>query len=402
MSTLHRRTLPAAFALLALSAAGCQTPTTTRQGLVSGAATQRAGVELGFQPIAQVQFEPESHEVIGGEGPYVGEEPCCPTDCGTIPRELEKVQLPSYIIEPPDILLIEIERNVRLPSDPIEPLDELLLRVKGTFPRDANNPDDTADFQTIDGSYRVNNDGRLDLGPVYGSIVVSGMSLDEARAVIERHLKTILNSPQVSVSLPELAGRQAITGEHLVQPDGTVALGIYGDVPVAGLTRMQAKAAIEQHLSQYILNPRIDVGVYAYNSKVYYVITDGGGYGEQVFRLPVTGNETVLDAISQINGLPPVASKKHIWIARPGPHTDGRQILAVDWQSIVRDGSPATNYQILPGDRIYVQADRLIKVDSFIAKATSPLERLFGFTLLGHRTVRDLQFGHRGIGGAGP
>jgi polysaccharide export outer membrane protein len=379
-----------------LSAAGCQAAA-SQSGVRSSAATPRRNIELGFEPIAQAQFEPEPHEATS-----VVEVPCCPTDCGSIPRELEKVQLPSYVIEPPDILLIEIERNVRLPSDPIEPLDELLVRVKGTFPRDVNNPDDSTDFQTIDGPYRVDNHGRLDLGPLYGSVVVSGLSLEEARSAIEQHLKTILNSPQVSVSLPELSGRQAVTGEHLVQPDGTVALGIYGDVPVAGLTRMQAKEAIEHHLSQYILAPRIDVSVYAYNSKVYYVITDGGGYGEQVFRFPVTGNETVLDAISQINGLPPVASKKHIWIARPGPNTDGRQILAVDWRAIARDGSPATNYQILPGDRIYVQADRLIKMDSFIAKATSPFERLFGFTLLGHRTVRDLQFGHRGIGGAAP
>ena len=45
------------------------------------------------------------------------------------------------------------------------------------------------------------------------------------------------------------------------------------------------------------------------NSKVYYIITDGAGSGEQVFRFPVTGSETVLDAISQIGGLPPVSSK---------------------------------------------------------------------------------------------
>ena len=43
--------------------------------------------------------------------------------------------------------------------------------------------------------------------------------------------------------------------------------------------------------------------MFAYNSKVYYVITEGAGAGDLVARLPITGNETVLDAISQINGL---------------------------------------------------------------------------------------------------
>ena len=40
-----------------------------------------------------------------------------------------------------------------------------------------------------------------------------------------------------------------------------------------------------------------EVDVIAYNSKNYYVITDGAGYGEQVYPFPVMGSETVLDAI---------------------------------------------------------------------------------------------------------
>src|SRR5262249_56263464 len=63
----------------------------------------------------------------------------------------------------------------------------------------------------------------------------------------------------------------------------------------------------------------VNVDVIAFNSKVYYVITDGGGFGEQVRRFPVTGSETVLDAISNIAGLPAVASKKRIWGARRTP-----------------------------------------------------------------------------------
>src|SRR5262249_33101479 len=60
----------------------------------------------------------------------------------------------------------------------------------------------------------------------------------------------------------------------------------------------------------------LTLDVAAYNSKYYYVITDGAGYGEQVIRFPYTGNETVLDAVSQIQGLPAVSSKKRVWVAR--------------------------------------------------------------------------------------
>ncbi len=61
----------------------------------------------------------------------------------------------------------------------------------------------------------------------------------------------------------------------------------------------------------------------------------------------------------------------------------------------------STNYQILPGDRIYVKADDLITIDTFVAKVTAPLERIMGFVLLGNGTVRAVQYGHRNNSGGG-
>ena len=76
---------------------------------------------------------------------------------------------------------------------------------------------------------------------------------------------------------------------------------------MAGLTLLQAKVAIERVLAQYVLDPEVTVDVRAYNSKDYFGITDGAGYGQQVYRFPITGNDTVLRAISFIQGLPVVA-----------------------------------------------------------------------------------------------
>ena len=67
----------------------------------------------------------------------------------------------------------------------------------------------------------------------------------------------------------------------------------------------------------------------------------------------MTGNDTVLDAVSQINGLSQVSSKK-MWIARPAPHHSDSQILPIDWDGISQGAQTATNYQLLPGDRLYV------------------------------------------------
>jgi hypothetical protein len=149
--------------------------------------------------------------------------------------------------------------------------------------------------------------------------------------------------------------------------------------------------------------PEVSVDVFSYNSKVYYVIFDGGGYGQDLIKLPITGNETVLDALSnpQVAGLPAFSSTKHIWIARPNPETGAcDQILPVNWRAITAGGAANTNYQILPGDRVYVKADTLISIDNFVAKAISPFERMFGFTLLGGQTIGVLHNPYGALTGA--
>ncbi len=294
-----------------------------------------------------------------------------------LPRELSKVNFPTYRIEPPDVLLINALRVIPLPPYKIEPLDALLIAVPNA-PLAA----------PVNGIYPVDTDGTVDLGPNYGRVMVADLTADEAKAAVAKHLQPFMKeTPQVSVSLSQARGIQDIRGEHLVGPDGTVRLGVYGSVRVCGLTLDEARAAIEQHLGRFLFRPQVSVDVFAYNSKVYYVIADGGGNGEVVTRWAATGNETVLDAVSNINGLPAVASKRRIWVSRPGPPGCPRQLLPVDWDAIVRGAETGTNYQILPGDRVYVMAKPLVTVDTTLARIISPIERLLGVALLGRTTV---------------
>jgi len=200
---------------------------------------------------------------------------------------------------------------------------------------------------------------------------------------------------------------QPVQGQHLVRPDGKISLGIYGEVHVAGLTIEDARLAVFDVLRQRISESTevdgqvkktfqlrdISVDVLAYNSKWYYVITDGGGYGEQIQRFAFTGNETVLDALSQIQGLPPVASRHHIWLARPvcSPFGAKEKVLPIDYVGVTQCADNHTNYQVMPGDRVYVKAQKIITVDSTIAKFISPIERLLGVTLLASTTVNSFR-----------
>jgi protein involved in polysaccharide export with SLBB domain len=291
------------------------------------------------------------------------------------PRELCKTVLPPYRIEPPDILLIDAVRAVPRGPYSLRTLDALLIQVQGTLP---NAP--------VNGVYRIEPGGAVRLGYHYGSVPVAGLTVNDAERAIEMHLRAHLRQPVVSATLADISVKQQIAGQHLVAPDGTVTLGAYGTVPVVGMTVSEARKAIENHLAHYLDEPEISLEVYAYNSKVYYVITQGAGLGDGVYRFPVTGNETVLDAISQINGLQQVSSKR-IWIARPTEDPCVMQVLPVNWEQITAQGIAATNYQIFPGDRIFVAEDRLVALDTAVAKLTSPFERIMGFSLLGVGTT---------------
>jgi polysaccharide export outer membrane protein len=210
---------------------------------------------------------------------------------------------------------------------------------------------------------------------------------------------------EASAPVGDPEGKQPISGMHLVKQDGTILLGTYGSIAVAGLTLDEAKYRIIEKIRERqktdpgVLWDAVKVDVQAFNSKWYYVITDGGGYGEQVFRFACTGNEQVLDAISQIQGLPAVAEKKEIWVARATPGHKPPYILPVDWDDIAKCGGEDTNYQLFPGDRIYVNSDKRIRVDSSLAKWFSPLERIFGITLLASSTVNSIKGQQAGGGG---
>src|SRR5208283_1776256 len=80
---------------------------------------------------------------------------------------------------------------------------------------------------------------------------------------------------------------QPISGQHLVNPDGTVRLGLWGSVPMAGLILDQATDAVRQHVFKKMQTDKrisekfkvdkpeklfVVVDVLAYNSKTYYVI----------------------------------------------------------------------------------------------------------------------------------
>lgn len=60
--------------------------------------------------------------------------------------------------------------------------------------------------------------------------------------------------------LEALPGRP-ITGQRIVRPDGTISLGFYGDLMVAGLNRKEIKAKLIQHLQKFLIDSALGLEV---------------------------------------------------------------------------------------------------------------------------------------------
>jgi hypothetical protein len=74
-------------------------------------------------------------------------------------------------------------------------------------------------------------------------------------------------------------------------------------------------------------------------------------------------------------------------------------VLPVDWRSLASLGATESNYQLLPGDRLYVAQDQLVAFDRALGKLITPFERMMGFSILGAETAT--RFSGRVLQGGG-
>jgi polysaccharide biosynthesis/export protein len=253
-----------------------------------------------------------------------------------IPREFQKVSMPDYVVEPPDLLLVEV-----LEATPGRP---------------------------ISGERLVRPDGKISLG-FYGEVYVAGLTLPEVKEKIILHLRKHISD--VNLGLVDVDE----TGEPKIDP----------------VTKQPKR--IEPRDSATVF-----VDVTAYNSKNYYMEGDVLVTG----RMPITGNETVLDAIHFAGGLMPTAAPQNIRLVRPAPPgACCEQVLPVNLAAITSGGDPTTNYQLMPGDRIVVYRDPLVRFTVALDRIAAPFQTVAGSLMQASFMIRALKFASAPIGGAG-
>ena len=288
------------------------------------------------------------------------------------------VSLPAYQVEPPDILMIEMLKMVPLPPYRIDIYDVLQIRVMGTLPD-----------QPIDGFFLVEGEGIVTLGPAYGRVRVAGMTVEQASEAITDKLKEMLEQAgglgAVGPNRRHRAGHRRVPGRprRHDQPAAIrhAARGRQdGHRDSAGLE--QAPGAVLRFAGRVGRGAAIQQqGVLRDHGR--------GGHGRQH---PPRADHRQRHGDGRLKrGQRFVAGVQREGLG--GAAGAGRfgceQILPVDYEAITQGGSAATNYQIMPGDRVFMAGDNMIAANSWLTKMTAPIERLFGIASLGTSTARS-------------
>lgn len=206
-------------------------------------------------------------------------------------------QRPEYIIEPPDLVVVEVLEA--LPGRPIS------------------------------GERLVRPDGRISLG-FYGEIPAAGCTINQLKERIVLHLRKFINDEVLG-----LVERDLNTGELKRDPENPAEIWF--------------KDPRE--------TDRVFVDVTAYNSVKVYVMGDVlvGGI------LPYTGGDTVLDLIELAGGLLPSADQDKIRLIRSFPRNSPARVLPIDYKQIAMGTDSSTNYEILPGDRLVIPRLKIVE-----------------------------------------
>jgi len=201
-----------------------------------------------------------------------------------------------------------------------------------------------------------------------------GFSLTPAGSVLTNQAREVLDSSPRAAALPRELDRSVLPA-HFLQPgdiivvepvrldsdvrlpadqrvmaDGTIDLGGYGRVIVAGLTLEDAERLVQQRIID-AGGDRTQVNVRLIEpQQVYYVLGEVNSPGP----FPLVGSETVLDAILAAGGLTGRASPCDLILVRPTPPPSCRVTLPICYRAITQLGDTTTNYQIQPGDRVFV------------------------------------------------
>ena len=148
------------------------------------------------------------------------------------------------------------------------------------------------------------------------------------------------------------------SGIYPINLEGKMQYKFVGDIDVTGLTKKGLEDKIKEIISEFVINPEVNVTILEYKSKIIYVIGEVGQPGKYYMRadaIPV--REAVVQA-----GLPTQsAAMRRCQLVTPS--TNGKiEKKSVDIYSVLYGGELKGNIDMHSGDVLYVPATVMAKV----------------------------------------
>lgn len=164
-----------------------------------------------------------------------------------------------------------------------------------------------------------------------------------------------ISSGEYRVAPPDAIRIHAATAPEIdgvtqqIRSDGKIALRLVGEVQVAGMTPEETAGKLQEILARYYVDPQVMVEVVDFRSKKFFVL----GQVEAPKPYPYTGRDTLLSAIATAK---PnfIAWLSKVKVVRPSPDMDGRHVVTVDVNKLIKEGNASENFLLQEGDIVYV------------------------------------------------
>ena len=134
----------------------------------------------------------------------------------------------------------------------------------------------------------------------------------------------------------------------VIRPDGKISLPLVNDLSVDGKTPMEVQKIVSEKLSPFIKSPNVTVTVKEIYSKKVFVLGEVNRAGAYQITQPTT----VLQILTEAQGLRPFARQKAIYVLRT---ENGKQTkLPFNYKDVVQGKKIEQNVLLHPGDTVVV------------------------------------------------
>lgn len=151
-----------------------------------------------------------------------------------------------------------------------------------------------------------------------------------------------------------------LDGAYKIDAQGEIFIPLAGVLQVDDVSALELRGRIVEALSEYLVNPQVNVTITARRSRKVHVLGEVEKPG--LYNIG-EDTETLMRAVARAGGLTDDANSRRVFVLRHG--LDQQEPEVYDFKSALRQGDFSQNPVLNPGDVVYVPVSFIANVDRF-------------------------------------